>query len=474
MRQPVLHMGETVLIRSPDVYVKSFRLTALLTTERIVLSDPYNSAVPDRDLDLRAVVGAEAGETRSGEPVLCVLSRPAMGEVRRLFITFAGQAGSLRTGERDRWVQEISRTCRRSAPAPAVPDPVDLVGQQAASAIPARAPEVLAARLPPVGNTVVGVIVQTVQPGAVAKVPPVSPPEPVPAPPQPPAGLESFFCMACGNRVPYGAKYCNRCGATVIPPNNEVVQSPWDPVQPREDPAALAARWGVPVAPAAPGYPAMQAPTAPVPPYPSGAWGMGPVPGPAPSHPASPFPARQIATVAVLFVITGVMIAVLAGIIPGNGIFGGDNGSVKSLSGSVVSGESLGSTGSSTVEPVSTESSGTQETGTQDSASASTATGSSLSSSESIPTTGTYVHVSGTGSWEGTYGAAPAIWAVKGDGDKIYKIDDSAGTGTVGAVFSKDDTTSNDLVVEVYKDGQLIKSGKTASPSGSVTLAAAS
>jgi len=468
-------MGETVIVRSPDVYVKSLRLTALLTTERIIMSDPYNSVVPDRDLPLRAIVGAEAGETRSGEPVLCVLSRPAGSEVRRLFITFVGQAGFLRTGERDRWVKEISRACRRSAPAPAAPDPVDLEGQQTAPAVPVREPEVLAARLPPVGNTVVGVIVQTVRPGAVAPSAPVSPPEPVPTPPQPPAGMASFFCMACGNRVPYGAKYCNRCGATVIPPNNEVVQSPWDP--PREDPAALAARWGVPVAPAAPGYPAMQSPTAPVSPYPPGAWGMGPVPGPVPAHKASQFPVRQVATVAVLFVITGIMIAVLAGIIPGNGLFGGDNGSVKSLSGSVVSGETLGSTGnsgSSLVEPVSTKSSGTQETGTQDSKSASTATASALSSSVSIPTTGTYVHVSGTGSWEGTYGAAPAIWAVKGDGDKIYKIDDSAGTGSVSAVFSKDDTTSNDLVVEVYKDGQLIKSGKTASPSGSVTLAAAS
>lgn len=470
-------MGETVIVRSPDVYVKSLRLTAMLTTERIVLSDPYNSAVPDRDLSLNAIVGAEAGKTRSGEPVLCVLSRPAGSEVRRLFITFARQAGALRTRERDRWVQEISRTCRRSASAPVAPNPVDLEGPQAAPAVPSREPEVLAARLPSVGNTVVGVIVQTVQPDAVATVSPVSTPEPVPAPPQPPAGLASFFCMACGNRVPYGAKYCNRCGATVIPPNNEVVHSPWDPVQPREDPALLAARWGVPVASAAPGYPAVQSPTAPVSPYPPGAWGMGPVPGPVPAHPASPFPVRQVATVAVLFVITGIMIALLAGIIPGNGIFGGDNGSVKSLSGSVVSGESLdsrGNSGSSLVEPVSTKSSGIQETGTQDSTSASSVTASALSSSVSIPTTGTYVHVSGTGSWEGTYGAAPAIWAVKGDGDKIYKIDDSAGTGTVSAVFTKDDTTSNDLVIEVYKDGQLIKSGKTASPSGSVTLAAAS
>ena len=488
MRQPALYPGENVRVRSPDVYVKSFRLTAYLTTQRIILTDPYNPAVPDKDLALDSVVGMEPGETRTGEPVLCVLSRITPGDIRRLFITFAGLAGSVRTGERDRWVQEITRACRQgSAPAPVPPEPEVLPLRPVSPVAPAREPGILAARMPSAGNTVVGVIVQTVQAGGVAPAAPVFPQETMPPAPRtvpgtPPSGPAPFFCMACGNRVPPGAKYCNRCGATVIPPNNEVVHSPWDPVQPREDPAALAARWGVPVAPAAgaalPGTYSGNGPAAYGPP---GAdpvrpalYGGVPQPGVNLFH--AGVPVRRVALIAMIIVFAGILIAVggmFAGGFAGKLIAAGNG----SGAGALASGTTTDTSGSGGLSDTDAGSAGLQDTASSAvSGSADTSSGTdSGSASTAIPSTGTYVRVSSFGGWEGSYGAVPAIWAVKGSGDMIYKVDDTSDSAApVNAVFTEDNTTGGDLTVELYRNGQLIKSGNTDTPSGSVTLATAS
>ncbi|MFA5330813.1 MAG: zinc ribbon domain-containing protein [Methanoregula sp.] len=523
MNNPSFQPGETIRIRSADVHVKFGRFVAFLTTQRIILVDPDDDLMPAKELSLASVAGTEPGETQKGEPVLCIFSRISRGEIRRLILTFARNTGTVRTGERDAWITEISRhsSTARPDPArppvafqkPAFPQPDDaprpvprppVFPEPVCEPVPPRAgkpgtlPEVIifpdarAIPVPPGPEKITGSMRDPGKPGVKsaglvqptqryeARVEGSRPDTPDPSCPY--SKRSFFFCMACGNRVPSGARFCNRCGSSVIPPNEEVVQSPWDFLRNPEGSPDLAARWGVSVSPASEAPAQAPAPASPRHrPVEYGPSGMNPAwPGnfPQPAGSSSPgagFPVRQVALIAAIIIFAGVMIAAMSGIFS-TGMFG-SAASVDNNPGNLVSSDDT--TGNS-VTSDSSESSGStgvvEDTGTLLSESGSTgSSGSSTSTTTtetSIPSTGTYVSVTSSGSWEGTYGAVPAVWAVKGSGDMVYKVDDTGDSGSVSAVFTKDDTTSDDLLVQLYKDGQLVRSGNTATPAGSVTLVA--
>jgi len=506
MKIPVLQPGEEWLVKSPDVYVKSLRFTACLTSVRIILISPDNDMIPDRDLALVSVAGIDFGESHTGEPYLVVLARTRGGAMKRLVLTFAGRPGISRKGERDSWIQWISRYGQlhaSSTPGSPVMDPAP--GQARADPVVDPTPWFPGnpgtrvngsharekSRIVPsfIGMSSDGDSRGPGAPGspavrgtnasdiAVQEIPPPIMPVP-PAAPAPvqenPGVFASFFCMACGNRVPAGAKFCNRCGATVIPPGNEVVRSPWDPGTPVQDPATLAARWGVPVAPGQvsvpPGYyangqfPAAGQPVAAsFPQYPPGAGRVHPeqqmhVPG-------SGFPVRTAALVAVIIVFAGIMAAATWGLFPGSGIFG--DPSAGSATDDRVVDDRSPVAADNNLQEVATLAPDAESSDTSGTSTAPSALG---TTSISIPPSGTYLRVAGPGTWEGTYGAIPAIWAVRGTGEKVYEVDDSS--GSLSASFLKSDVSASDLVVELYKDGRVIKSGNTAIPSGSVTLVA--
>jgi len=88
-----------------------------------------------------------------------------------------------------------------------------------------------------------------------------------------------------------------------------------------------------------------------------------------------------------------------------------------------------------------------------------------------VPTTGVYVRISYIGGWKGTYGMPAALQTVDKSGDRFYEIENAK--GPVQATFEKlDGSTRHELVVEIYKNGQLLTSGKTSDAFGKVTVSA--
>jgi hypothetical protein len=93
-----------------------------------------------------------------------------------------------------------------------------------------------------------------------------------------------------------------------------------------------------------------------------------------------------------------------------------------------------------------------------------------------IPVTGVWVRINYIGSYEGTYGMPSDLQQIPGvsspnSGDQTYEVVNA--TGTVQATIQKEDSsTKHDLVVEIYKDGKLLTTGKTSDAYGRVTVTA--
>jgi hypothetical protein len=76
------------------------------------------------------------------------------------------------------------------------------------------------------------------------------------------------------------------------------------------------------------------------------------------------------------------------------------------------------------------------------------------------------VKVSYLGGWKGSFGVPANLQQVTSSGDQFYQI--PAGDGIVQVSIQKIDGSGNELVVDVYKNGALVKSGKTTKPKGTV------
>ncbi|MDO8871752.1 MAG: DUF333 domain-containing protein [Methanoregula sp.] len=88
-----------------------------------------------------------------------------------------------------------------------------------------------------------------------------------------------------------------------------------------------------------------------------------------------------------------------------------------------------------------------------------------------VPATGVYVRISYIGVWKGTYGMPAALQTVDKSGDRFYEIANAIGPVQVTAE-KLDGSTRHELVVEIYKNGQLLTSGKTSEAFGKVTVSA--
>ncbi|MCK9632673.1 MAG: zinc ribbon domain-containing protein [Methanoregula sp.] len=473
---------EDWIIKSPDVFVKAFRFTACLTSSRIVLSDAGNGRGAGRDLPLEMVTGIECSRNGKGEPVLIILTGPSREDPRRLIMTFAERPGFLRQGERDTWVQWIVRYRHLPTPMEPVVPVSGMPGRYKNSPPGSRdpghrdmdriVPSFIGLRNDPpeagpvndgprrdVMRTTVDVIVKE-DPHRE----PATGPSPRSANPPGRAGSyppgQSFFCLACGNRVPVGASFCNRCGASLIHPGNEVVRSPWDPARPEEEQSRLAMQWGVEVAPAA-GAGQQAVPQGPdrVPDCTSAfPFAESHIPG------AGTVAGKRVAILAGIL-ITAVILAALLG----SSLLASMTGESQGM---IPASPTVGEDDPTTVSPVEPESGATSPGTGSTLPAASSGSGSSFTASDAssaaIPSNGTYVLVQGSGTWEGSYGAMPAIWAVRGAGEKVYKVGETSDS-SVTAIFRNTGTTgSGELVVQIYKDGEIVRTG-TAGSGGTVT-----
>ena len=84
-----------------------------------------------------------------------------------------------------------------------------------------------------------------------------------------------------------------------------------------------------------------------------------------------------------------------------------------------------------------------------------------------IPPTGVFVRVTYIGGFRGTYGINDVMQNVRNSGDRLYPLE---GTGTVTAMFSKEDKSSHALAAEIWKDGKLLTSGANSTAFGTVSI----
>jgi hypothetical protein len=85
-----------------------------------------------------------------------------------------------------------------------------------------------------------------------------------------------------------------------------------------------------------------------------------------------------------------------------------------------------------------------------------------------VPATGVWVRVDYLGGWTGSYGKAGALVTVADSGLRQYQVENP--TGSIQASFRKDDSSSHDLTVEIYRNGAVIKRGNTILPRGTVDI----
>jgi hypothetical protein len=84
-----------------------------------------------------------------------------------------------------------------------------------------------------------------------------------------------------------------------------------------------------------------------------------------------------------------------------------------------------------------------------------------------IPPDGVWVRVVYSGNYYGRVGNPGSLQGVKGSGDQIYKIKSD---GLVQLQISKNDNTGNPLMVEIYRNGELMTYQVRSAPRGSIEL----
>lgn len=81
-----------------------------------------------------------------------------------------------------------------------------------------------------------------------------------------------------------------------------------------------------------------------------------------------------------------------------------------------------------------------------------------------IPNSGVWVRVQSPGSFIGSVGSRP----VNASGDKFYQI--PMRKGIIDVSIQKQEGSGNELAVEIYKDGSLVKRSNTTAPKGTIDL----
>jgi hypothetical protein len=88
-----------------------------------------------------------------------------------------------------------------------------------------------------------------------------------------------------------------------------------------------------------------------------------------------------------------------------------------------------------------------------------------------IPAEGVWVSIDYMGGYKGSYGMTADLQQVEDSGARLFEVVNA--TGLVKATLEKkDSSTKRELVVGIYKDGKLLKDGKSAAAYGKVTISA--
>jgi hypothetical protein len=453
MDDPEISNDEAVLLTTPDVFIKSIPFEAILTDERIILFDRKKGMIPQKDIPLETIRDVEAGENAVREPVLNISILTGEGDTRQLILTFPPYGGKGRSRDRDAWSTMLRKLVGTTARGE---------GTAADRGAGARTP-VQSSR----GNAgITERLLSRKEVRGTAPIETIAKREAVPPKPAGPAPLPyGSFCSQCGNRLAKGAIFCSRCGANVTHPEQDA------PAPRREEPEGT----GVSRSRTAPPPDGDRAPVRKSP----RALGVEqaqtaektslfsrlfqkkrPQQKPVP-RPEAPPPQRQPAKGAGsgsrknLITMAALIVVVLLVVAGGAFVYFAFFQSVPS-------------------EPGASPDTTAAPTATTTKAATATTPAIAIVHTEAtpviIPSDGVYVRISYLGAWRGSYGITGALVSAARSGDVSLKVENA--TGTVQASFRKDDasTRPHELVVEIYRNGALIKRGVTTEPKGQVDI----
>ncbi len=492
MGDPELRSDESVILRTDGIFVKSIPFEGILTNKRLILVDKAKNLLPQKEIPLVTIRDIEPGENAIRDQIitLSVLSRS--GDTRQMILTFSRQAGGNRIRERDMWVKALKGNISSSF-------------EQVVRKVPGKGVALKKPERP---------VQPRIEVSSPPLLPPINPPHRRETGRHPPIKIVETartaapssqgiresdtpvsgygnYCSRCGNRVPEGSGFCNRCGSPIaIPGNVRTVKAPEKLHEPpRQEPDAGMV---LPV-------PADMQPTVPFPDRSAGSIDSDypqeapqeqeepasfalpdenpdqepdfiPEPSddghklrtsditasqvsesislagelPPPKNPRSGFrfkPGRYA-------VYAGVVIFLLIVAIAG-GFF------IYPL---ISKGGQMAANATTlpTTVPITQTLSGNTITP-------------KVTTVVTVPAEGVYVHIKYLGSFKGTYGIPTALLAVTNSGDRYYPVENT--TDIVQASFEKlDSSTRQTLLVEILKNGKVITSGNTTAGFGKVSL----
>ncbi|MEI8331251.1 MAG: zinc-ribbon domain-containing protein [Methanomicrobiales archaeon] len=489
MGDPDLRSEETVLVRTQGVYVKSIPFEGIITNKRIILIDRAKNLLPPKEIPLATIKEVESGENAINDPVVTVTVITRTGETRQMVLTFSRTAGDNANTDWHEWVKTLKENVSPSSRVEITRNPV----------LPAYIRHASKHDVDPVHP------IKNIIENAPSKIPDALRVHDTPA--------LGMFCSHCGNQVPEGSGFCNRCGSSIIPPVNSPpaipeYRAPVKPALPPVDrdiqtidhifdrsPGKVSADSPIAASPESPVQKPAQRAYSPMydnPPEDEVMPETVPAPAPVvtrqpqkpakkplihrlfspkeliqtplspPSTPkfASPPPQKLRSAIRMprkkIFLAIGVIILLIVIVVVGV-VFVYP---MISGSGSAAPGPALGSsattpTQAKTSNPVSSGAIVVRET----------------TAAARTPATGVYAHVNYLGSWKVSYGMPTTLKSVSDSGDKFLEIVNA--TGPVQVTAEKlDSSTRHDLVVEIYKNGGLLTTGKTNVAYDKVTVSA--
>lgn len=497
---PELNSDEPVILQAHNIKVKSVAFEAVLTNKRLVLVDSKKGLIPPQEILIATISTVEGGENAIRDPILTLAIFSPGGTARQMILTFPREASGERKRERDDWLKALKAQVASSVSSPVVPDATAF--DQQSSQHPGTAHQ------SPPGNYGA--------PSQKKKIEITRPTrniiEPIPAIPRPvetttlPVGS---FCSRCGNRVPPESVFCNLCGTKVTTSPDQPVEAPTfiAPV-PVPTPQPVVPQVHVPTPPAfglsgdrkermledvihsiepliedsvprrteaAPlvprHYPApppvaetpsvespVTAPQAEVPaqapsgePAPAGAAPATPPPPAPPAMPTAPPQKKR------KFVAIGILVIVILAIIGGIVIFANPFGTTPQDTTIIPAVTPIVTTATPTPVPTPTPTVTIETPATP-----------TPKPEATIPKSGVWLRVTYAGKFGGTYGTPGSQSPIveRNTGDQFFMV--STVNGPVEASIQKLDGSSDELVLEVYKNGELMKHASTQAPKGIV------
>jgi hypothetical protein len=250
MGDPELRSDETILLRTPGVFVKSIAFEGYLTNKRIILIDRIKNLLPQKEIPLVTIKDIEPGENAIRDQTITLSILAKSGETRQMILTFSRQTGGNRIKERNEWVRLLKENTSSSIdqvirkvisgagpvvkkPEPSVPPRLEVVSPPVSK------------NVPPVAKPPIKKVVESVPPvKKIIESPPENTPplasKEVTSAPAPSFGT---YCSRCGNRVPEGSGFCNRCGSQIIVPGSSAVTpTPTATVSPPVDSVTMTGR----------------------------------------------------------------------------------------------------------------------------------------------------------------------------------------------------------------------------------------